>query len=61
MFKKTVMKLNNIEKSIISASNWLFKSGIQNVSDDQNIDGSFNAWFKQDSRKYPYNTPMANR
>src|SRR5438093_7788331 len=46
-----IMQLMRAVKRAIA---WVRSSGIQNISDDLAVRGSFNAWYEQDKEVYPF-------
>ena len=50
-----IYSIDKIKSSSNDAVNWLMNSGIQNMDPDkQDIYGSFNAWYEEDTGVYPF-------
>ena len=53
--KKTTLIVHGIDPSVEKAVNWLINSGIQNIDKTrEELYGSFNAWYEQDTGDYPF-------
>lgn len=47
--------INKITADVEKAMKWLIDSGIQNIDPEkQDIYGSFNAWYEEDTKQYPF-------
>ena len=48
------INIMQLMRAVQRAITWVRSSGIQNISDDAAVRGSFNAWYEQDKEVYPF-------
>ncbi|MBI1978607.1 MAG: glycoside hydrolase family 47 protein [Candidatus Aenigmarchaeota archaeon] len=46
--------MNNEQKSISLAKEWILNSGIQNLNSNGAFNGGFNSWFDVEKKRYPF-------
>ena len=51
---KSNLNISKIENSILNGQSWLMNSGIQNKNKQKRLNGSVNAWFNPDKKKYSF-------